>query len=91
MPASDQVAVFEVDLPGELAHDRVVLEQVGDHLVVGQIVDGDDLDARLGALVDDPEDRPADPAEAVDGYLVMHFTSFSKDASFSMAFTTRAA
>src|SRR5699024_424306 len=55
----------------ELAHDRVVLEQVGEGLVVGQVVDRHNLN--VGALRDDGAEEVApDAAEAVDAYTNRH-------------------
>ena len=56
---------------GEHAEHRVVLEQVGDGLVVHQVVGGDDLDVGTGRL-DGPEEVAADAAEAVDPYANGH-------------------
>ena len=54
-----------VDVGVEPAEDRVVLQQVRQGLVVGQVVDGDDLDVGTGRS-DGAEEVAADPAEAVD-------------------------
>jgi hypothetical protein len=59
------------DVVGEHAEHRVVLEQVGDALVVHQVVGGDDLDVGTGRL-DGPEEVAADAAEAVDSYANGH-------------------
>ena len=59
------------DVVGEHAEHRVVLEQVGDGLVVHQVVGGDDLDVGTGRL-DGPEEVAADAAEAVDSYANGH-------------------
>jgi hypothetical protein len=92
MASGRQMAVVQYYLAGELAHDGVVLEQIGGHLVVGEVVDRNDLDARIGPLADHPEDRPADPPEPVDGYPGHEVTScFLKPASFSISSTARAA
>src|SRR4030067_193223 len=52
---------------GDLTHHRCVLEQVGGHLIGGEVVDGHDLDSRLGPLIDHSEYRTSDPAEPADG------------------------
>ncbi len=55
----------------EAAQDRVVLEQVGQGGVVGQVVDRDDLDVgagRQGGAVE----VAADAAEAIDAYANSH-------------------
>ena len=53
------------DVLREPAEDRVVLQQVGEGLVVGQVVDADDLD--VGARRESgAEEVAADAAEAVD-------------------------
>ena len=55
----------------EAAQDRVVLEQVREHRVVGQVVDADDLD--VGARgADGAEEVAADAAESVDTYADSH-------------------
>src|SRR5690606_5130098 len=51
----------------ETTQDRVVLEQRGQRGVVGQIVDGDDLDIGAGGT-HGAEEVAADPAESVDTY-----------------------
>ena len=61
----------EGDVVGEHAEHRVVLEQVGDALVVHQVVGGDDFDVGTGRL-DGPEEVAADAAEAVDPYANGH-------------------
>ena len=50
---------------------RVVLEQVGQGRVVGQVVDPDDLDVGAGGT-NGAEEVAADPAEAVDTYTNGH-------------------
>jgi hypothetical protein len=49
----------------QAAQDAVVLQQVGERGVVGQVVDADDLDVRAGGE-HRPEEVAADTAEAVD-------------------------
>jgi hypothetical protein len=54
----------------EVSQNRIVFEQVGEGLGVGQVVDGHDVDrlvADRGA-----HDVPADPAEPVDAYFDGH-------------------
>ena len=66
----DRVAV-ERDVGVETARDRVVLEQVRERLVVGEVVDRDDLEvAALGE--GGAEEVATDPAEAVDADLDGH-------------------
>ena len=73
--AVDADAVLgDLDLAGEAAQDRVVLEQVGDHLGVDQVVDRDELEIRP-RLIGGPEKVPADSPEAVDAHLDCHLKS----------------
>src|SRR5690606_25506852 len=65
LAVDDDVVVVEVDGLAEAAQHRVVLEQVGQGLVVGQVVDANDLDVRT-RLHESPVEVPADTAEAVD-------------------------
>src|SRR5699024_6513014 len=58
-------------LTGEAAEDGVVLQQVGQRLVVHQVVGGDDLDVGSRRL-DGAEEVAADAAEAVDTYANSH-------------------
>ncbi len=58
------VAYF--DLLIEAAHHRVVLEQVGEDVVVREVVDGHDFDARVRPRGDDPENGPPDATESID-------------------------
>jgi hypothetical protein len=63
-PVDEDRAVLGTDLGRQVAVDGVVLEQVGQRLGVGQIVDGDDLDVlrfQRGA-----EEHATDAPEAVD-------------------------
>ena len=62
----------------EAAEDRVVLEQVGERLGVGQVVDGDEVEVGPG-LVRCPEEVAPDPAEAVDADLRCHVASWLVD------------
>ena len=73
--AVDGDAILVVgDLAVETTEDRVVLEQVGQGLVVRQVVDGDNLD--VGALLEGgTEEVAADPAEAVNTNAGGHFVS----------------
>ncbi|MPM30687.1 hypothetical protein SDC9_77237 [bioreactor metagenome] len=59
------------DLAVEAAEDRVVLEQVGEGVVVGQVVDADDLDISAGGDQGSVE-VTADAAETVDANLDGH-------------------
>ncbi len=49
---------------------------MGEGLVVGQVVDGDDVEVGVG-LIRGPEEVPADPPEAVDADLDCHFVRSS--------------
>ena len=62
------------DLAVEAALDGVVLQQVGEGLGVGEVVDGDDLDVRT-LLEGGAEEVTADAAEAVDTNAGGHFVS----------------
>ena len=67
----DDVVVVVVDGRVETARDRVVLEQVREGLVVGEVVHRDDLE--VGALGESgTEVVAADAAEAVDADLYGH-------------------
>ena len=66
----DRLAV-DLDLAREAAEDRVVLEQVGERLRVGEVVDGDELEVGAGR-VGGAEDVAADAPEAVDADLHSH-------------------
>ena len=55
LAVDDDAAVVVGHLTGEAAEDRVVLEQVGQGLVVRQVVDGDNLD--IGALLEGQRGR----------------------------------
>jgi hypothetical protein len=67
----DQAVVREVHLALERAEDRVVLEQVGERLRVGDVVHTDPVDVRP-ARVRGAEDVAPDAAEAVDAGLQGH-------------------
>ena len=56
----------------EVAVVGVVLEQVGQRLGVGDVVDGNDLDLALVVLAQGLEHLPADATESVDTYLNRH-------------------
>ena len=65
------LVVVDGDVLAEPAEDRVVLQQVRERLVVGEVVDRDDLD--VGALRQGgAEEVAADAAEAVDAYADGH-------------------
>src|SRR5207245_2048147 len=66
------------------AHHGVVLEEVGEVVVVEEVVDRGDLD--VVAVGQDPEDGPSDSAEAVDSDAY-HF--FSPPRSSSMKRSSR--
>ena len=64
-------AVGRLDLAREAAEDRVVLEQVGERLGVGEVVDRDEVE--VGArLVGGAEEVAPDPPEPVDADLDCH-------------------
>ena len=65
LAVDDDVFVVEADLAGITAVGAVVFEQHGQRFVVGQIVDGDDLELRAAAH-QIPEHQPADPAKTVN-------------------------
>ncbi len=88
LASGEKVGVDHLDRSGELAHHRVVLEEVRLHLLGGEIVESGDLDGGV-ALGDHPEHRPADPSEPIDGDP--HGLSPSKVARIPMTSTTRAA
>src|SRR5205807_4125277 len=59
------------DVLGELAQDAVVLQQLGEGLRAGQVVDRHDLDV-LAAGRGRPPEVPPDAAEPVDAYPDRH-------------------
>src|SRR5690606_5576479 len=61
----------DLDVAVEGAQHRVVLEQVGEGGVVGEVVDGDDLDLAAGGLGRAPE-VAADAPETVHAYTDGH-------------------
>ena len=65
-PVHVQVALVVGHGAVELSGGAVVFEQVRQGLVIGQVVDGDHVDAALGQ---NPEDQPPDPSKSVDAYL----------------------
>src|SRR5690606_39117222 len=72
-PATDGQALLVVGhVLGEHTHDRVVLQEVGEGLVVGEVVDADDLDVRPRAE-HGPEKAAADATEAVDSDADGHY------------------
>ncbi len=71
LPAVDDDGVLgRLDVLLERAQDRVVLEQMGQRLGVGDIVDGHVFDGRV--VPGRPEHVAADPAEPVDTYADSH-------------------
>ncbi len=62
------------DVTREPTQDRVVLQQVREGLVVGEVVDSDDLDVCAGGL-HSAEEVAADAAEAVDADAYGHGSS----------------
>ena len=59
------------DVLGQLAQDAVVLQQVGEDLGAGEVVDRHDLDV-LAAGRGGPPEVAADPAESVDAHADRH-------------------
>ena len=68
----DHHAFAGFDGAGEAAMDAVVLQQVRVGVVVGQIVDRDDLDIVAARFVNSPQHQPADTAKSIDGNLNSH-------------------
>src|SRR5690625_2300372 len=67
-----EVLLVVGDVLVEDAHDRVVLEQVGQRRVVGEVVDPDDLDV-CTRVERGAEEATADAAEAVDADADGHY------------------
>jgi hypothetical protein len=67
----DEAVVGQLDRARVRAQDRVVAQQVGQRLVVGQVVDGDPFDVRLRRL-GGTKHVAADAAEAVDSNTYGH-------------------
>ena len=74
-PVDHETAFPGLDAAGEAAVVRVVLEQIGQRLVVGQVIDGDDFEIVRVALPDGAEDLATDAAETVDSNSDLHFIS----------------
>src|SRR4028118_1716868 len=70
-PADRDAVAVGGDLLGQDAEDAVVLQQVGEDLVAGQVVDRHDLDV-LAAGRGRPPEVAADPAEPVDPHPHRH-------------------
>ena len=63
--------IVVADLTGETTHDRVVLQEVGQRLGVGEVVDSDHLE--VGALLSKgAEEVTANAAKTVDTNLDGH-------------------
>ena len=74
LAVDDDVAVLDLDAGRQAAGDGVVLEQVGERLGAGEVVDRDDL--QVCALCQGgAEVVAADPAEAVDANTSSHVFS----------------
>ena len=71
LAADDDGLVVVVDILAEAAEDGVELQQVRQGLVVGQVVDRDNLDVGA-ALEDGAEVVASDTTEAVDAYTNRH-------------------
>ena len=65
VPVDGDAVSIGSNCPGKAAEDAVVLEQVGEHLGGGDVVDGDDLEIG-GALSGGAQHVATDAAEAVD-------------------------
>ena len=74
LAVDDDALVIVGHLTLEATRDRVVLQQVSKGLVVGQVVNGDDLDVRA-LLESGAEEVTADAAEAVDANAGGHYGS----------------
>ena len=72
LAVDDDALVIVGDLALEATRDRVVLQQVSEGLVVGEVVNGDDLDVRA-LLESSAEEVAADAAEAVDANAGGHY------------------
>ena len=66
LAVGDDGVIGEGDFSRVAAQNRVVLEQVGQHLGRADVVGGDDLEGLVATS--SPEDVPADAPEAVDRY-----------------------
>jgi hypothetical protein len=71
VPDADAV-VDDAHVLGELAENRVVLEQVGQRLVVGEVVDRQHLDIGSGVGQHRAEHVASDAPETVDAYPSGH-------------------
>ena len=72
LAVDDDALVIVGDLALEATRDRVVLQQVSEGLVVGEVVNGDDLDVRA-LLESGAEEVTANAAEAVDANAGGHY------------------
>src|SRR5690606_37210942 len=71
--AADRDGVLvDLDLAGQGAQHRVVLEQVGQGRLVGEVVDGHDLDVAARGGLDRPPEVAADSSESVHAYTDGH-------------------
>ncbi len=62
----DELALTDLDIGREAAIVRVIFEQIGQHLSVGQVVYGNDLHLFTMVFPDNAIDLPADSPETVD-------------------------
>ena len=74
LAADDDGVALDLDGLREATEDRVVLQQVGEGLDIGEIVDADDLHVRA-LLEDRAEVVTTNAAEAVDADLDGHVVS----------------
>src|SRR5207247_2356595 len=78
LPVGDDLLVGRGHLVRQLAEDRVVLQQVGERRVVGDVVHRDDFDiglARAALSVDRPPEVASDPPEPVYTHTYRHAAS----------------
>src|SRR5699024_2241141 len=76
--ADGERGVVEGDVLAQAAEGRVVLQEVSEHVVRGQVVDGHDLDVRLAPglqRLHRTVEVAADPSESVDAYAHGHVKS----------------
>ena len=89
--AHEEVILIAPYVEAQLAHHRIVPQEVSELRVVVEVVDRYHFD--VGALVENAEDAPTDPAEAVDPHSDAHrpASSAPKAASRSPSSTARKA
>jgi hypothetical protein len=80
LAVDDEVAVAGRDLALEGAVGRIILQQVGHNIDIGQVVDSNELD--LGVFDSNSEHIASDTAETVDTNLDTHLCSLLILGSF---------